>query len=142
MTLRSILRTPAGRLGVCLILLILLGASVLLSLRFGALKLSFEGIFHVFRNRSQGVDYQIVFNIRLPRVLLGALVGGSFAVSGAILQGVMRNPLASPGIIGVSSGGGLAGILVLLALPQFSSLLIPAAFCGALTTAVLVYLLA
>ena len=75
-------------------------------------------------------------------LLCGALVGAALAVSGAILQSVMRNPLAAPGIIGVSAGGGLAGILVLLALPQFSVLLVPAAFVGALLTALLVYLLA
>ena len=84
----------------------------------------------------------ILFNIRLPRILLGAMVGGCFAVAGAILQGVMRNPLASPGIIGVSAGGGLAGIIVMLVLPQFGALLVPAAFCGSLATALLVYLLA
>ena len=54
----------------------------------------------------------------------------------------MSNPLASPGIIGVSAGGGLGGILVMLVLPQFGYLLVPAAFGGALVTAVLVYLLA
>ena len=88
------------------------------------------------------MNYQILFNIRLPRILLGAMVGGCFAVAGAILQGVMRNPLASPGIIGVSAGGGLAGIIVMLVLPQFGALLVPAAFCGSLATALLVYLLA
>ena len=84
------------------------------------------------------MNFQKLWNIRLPRVLLGALVGGSLAVSGAVLQGIMRNPLASPGIIGISSGGGLGGVLVLLALPQFSHLLVPAAVAGALTTACLV----
>ena len=121
--------------------LLLVGA-MLLSLRFGSLKLSFGEILETLFQRRDGIDYQIVFNIRLPRVLLGAMVGASLAVAGTILQGVMRNPLASPGIIGVSAGGGLAGILVMLALPQFGAFLVPAAFCGSLGTAVLVYLLA
>ena len=135
------LRTNSGRLVVVFLALLLVGA-MLLSLRFGSLKLSFGEILETLFQRRDGIDYQIVFNIRLPRVLLGAMVGASLAVAGTILQGVMRNPLASPGIIGVSAGGGLAGILVMLALPQFGAFLVPAAFCGSLGTAVLVYLLA
>ena len=136
------LRTNSGRLAVVVFLALLLVGAMLLSLRFGSLKLSFGEILETLFQRRDGIDYQIVFNIRLPRVLLGAMVGASLAVAGTILQGVMRNPLASPGIIGVSAGGGLAGILVMLALPQFGAFLVPAAFCGALGTAVLVYLLA
>lgn len=136
------LRTNSGRLAVVVFLALLLVGAMLLSLRFGSLKLSFGEILETLFQRRDGIDYQIVFNIRLPRVLLGAMVGASLAVAGTILQGVMRNPLASPGIIGVSAGGGLAGILVMLALPQFGAFLVPAAFCGSLGTAVLVYLLA
>lgn len=142
MELRPVLRSTAGRIGVILLLAVLLALAVLLSLAVGSLKLPLGEIVSTLWNRSDGVNYQILFNIRLPRILLGALVGGCFAVSGTILQGVMRNPLASPGIIGVSAGGGLAGVLVMLALPQFGFLLVPAAFCGSLTTAFLVYLLA
>ncbi len=136
------LRTNSGRLAVVVFLALLLVGAMLLSLRFGSLKLSFGEILETLFQRRDGIDYQIVFNIRLPRVLLGAMVGASLAAAGTILQGVMRNPLASPGIIGVSAGGGLAGILVMLALPQFGAFLVPAAFCGSLGTAVLVYLLA
>lgn len=136
------LRMNSGRLAVVVFLALLLVGAMLLSLRFGSLKLSFGEILETLFQRRDGIDYQIVFNIRLPRVLLGAMVGASLAAAGTILQGVMRNPLASPGIIGVSAGGGLAGILVMLALPQFGAFLVPAAFCGSLGTAVLVYLLA
>jgi len=142
MELRTVLRSSAGRIGIILLFTVLLALAVLLSLAVGSLKLSAGEIISTLWNRPDGVNYQILFNIRLPRILLGALVGGCFAVSGTILQGVMRNPLASPGIIGVSAGGGLAGILVMLALPQFGFLLVPAAFCGSLATALLVYLLA
>ena len=142
MELRTVLRSSAGRIGIILLLAVLLALAVLLSLAVVSLKLPIGEIISTQWNRPDGVNYQILFNIRLPRILLGALVGGCFAVSGTILQGVMRNPLASPGIIGVSAGGGLAGILVMLALPQFGFLLVPAAFCGSLATALLVYLLA
>lgn len=139
----EILRRTAGyRLAILAILALLLAAALLAGLRFGSLRLDAAEILHTLLSEREGVKFQILWNIRLPRVLLGALVGGSLAVSGAVLQGIMRNPLASPGIIGISSGGGLGGVLVLLALPQFSHLLVPAAFAGALATAFLVYLLA
>ena len=60
---------------------------------------------------------QIIYNIRLPRSIVAALVGINLALSGAILQAVMKNPLADPHIIGISSGAGLLGILVMLAFP-------------------------
>lgn len=142
MQLESVFRTAAGRGASLVLLLLLLAAAILLSLSVGSLKLPLSEIISTLWNRPEGVNYQILFNIRLPRILLGAMVGGCFAVAGAILQGVMRNPLASPGIIGVSAGGGLAGIIVMLVLPQFGALLVPAAFCGSLATALLVYLLA
>ena len=138
----SSLRTTAGRFAVNFALLALLALVMLVSMRFGSLKLTFAEIVGTLWNRPDGINGQIIFNIRLPRILLGALVGGSLAAAGTILQGVMRNPLASPGIIGVSAGGGLGGILVMLVLPQCGYLLVPAAFGGALVTAVLVYLLA
>lgn len=138
----SSLRTTAGRFAVNFALLALLALVMLVSMRFGSLKLTFAEIVGTLWNRPDGINGQIIFNIRLPRILLGALVGGSLAAAGTILQGGMRNPLASPGIIGVSAGGGLGGILVMLVLPQFGYLLVPAAFGGALVTAVLVYLLA
>lgn len=142
MSIKAKLRTRYGRLSIIVLLVLLLTAAMLVSLRLGSLKLSLKDIISILWNETEGMHFQILYNIRLPRILLGAMVGGCFAASGAILQGVMRNPLASPGIIGVSAGGGLGGILVMLAFPEFSFLLVPAAFFGALATAVMVYLLA
>ncbi len=85
---------------------------------------------------------QIIYNIRLPRSIVAALVGINLALSGAILQAVMKNPLADPHIIGISSGAGLLGILVMLALPGYAYLVTPAAFVGAMGAAVLIYILA
>ena len=56
----------------------------------------------------------VVWNIRLPRVVLGVLVGGGLAVAGAAMQGMFRNPLADPGIIGVSSGGAIGAITMIV----------------------------
>lgn len=84
----------------------------------------------------------IVWNLRLPRVLVGLLTGACLAASGALLQGVMRNPLADPGIIGVSAGGGLAAVIALVLLPQYAFLLPGFAFIGALVSSLVIYLLA
>ena len=111
MKIRSFLRSNPGKCLVLVLLLVLAAGSMLWSLKLGSLRLSAAQILETLWNQTGGIRYQIVCNIRLPRILCGALVGAALAVSGAILQGVMRNPLAAPGIIGVSAGGGLAGIL-------------------------------
>lgn len=86
--------------------------------------------------------HRVVWDIRFPRVLLAGLVGMNLATSGVILQAVMGNPLADPGIIGVSSGGGLFGIVILLVFPHLQPILPVFAFIGAMGAAVLIYLLA
>lgn len=93
----------------------------------------------------------VLTTIRLPRVLLAAVVGASLAVSGAVLQGLFRNPLADPALIGVSSGAALfaAGAIVLSAGPlagagrALGGMLLPlSAFCGGLLATLLIYNLA
>ncbi|WP_417669156.1 FecCD family ABC transporter permease [Roseibium sp.] len=59
-------------------------------------------------------DWIVVVEIRLPRILLGALVGAALAVSGAVMQGLFRNPLADPGIVGVSAGAGLGAVCMIV----------------------------
>ncbi len=89
-----------------------------------------------------GIHHQILMNIRIPRTITAALVGMNLAVAGAILQAVMKNPLADPHIIGISSGAGLTGILVMILFPALEYLIVPAAFCGAMAAAVCIYILA
>jgi iron complex transport system permease protein len=87
----------------------------------------------------------IFFDLRLPRVLLAAIVGAALAVSGAALQPTLRNPLASPEIIGVSGGAAIAAVLALAFLPAggISSGLVPViAFLGATASSLLVFRLA
>lgn len=132
----------AGRFAVLCFLLLLLPAVMLAGMRVGALNLPVSGIVDALLNQRGGVHYRILVDIRLPRILLGALAGGGLAAAGTILQGVMRNPLASPDIIGVSAGGGLAAVAIMMIFPAFGYLLAPCAFVGALATAFLVYLLA
>lgn len=98
-----------------------------------------------------GRDTLVVLNIRLPRVLLGLMIGAALAVSGALMQGLFRNPLADPGLVGVSAGAALAAAVTIvlgdrllagtgLALP-FAALPV-GAFCGGLASTIALYLIA
>ena len=119
-----------------------LAVVMMLSVGYGVMEMSWIDIIRTLLSRSDSIEFQIIYNLRLPRTLLGALVGAALAVAGVILQAVMRNPLASPGIIGVSSGAGLAAVVALMIFPALSGWLIPVAFGGAFITATAVYLLA
>lgn len=87
------------------------------------------------------VDF-IVRELRLPRLVLALLAGSALGISGAILQSVLRNVLVSPDLLGISSGGGCAGLIIMLWFPQLSAFTGVAVFAGALTVALLVYLAA
>lgn len=91
-----------------------------------------------------GEEYSLIVNVlRLPRALVAVLVGAALAVSGAILQGVTRNDLAAPDIIGINAGAGLAAVALIVALPSVPAAYLPlAAFAGAATVALFLYALA
>lgn len=112
------------------------------SLTLGSVDISFSTIVHTLLGNVQTTDEMVIWNIRFPRNIVGALVGANLAVAGAILQAVMKNPLADPGIVGVSSGAGLAGVIMLIFMPEASILLTPVAFVGAMLSAAAVYALA
>ena len=98
-----------------------------------ALGLDFGGF-----NRTEQL---VIEQIRLPRIVVGALVGMALGVSGATMQGLFRNPMADPGIIGVSAGGALGAVLAIaLGMTGLFFLALPAfAFAGAVSAAFLVY---
>jgi iron complex transport system permease protein len=83
----------------------------------------------------------IVFDLRLPRILLGILVGAALSVAGASFQALLRNPLADPYVLGVSSGAALGSILALLLVPGFALITPLGAFLGAILTITGVYFL-
>lgn len=95
---------------------LVLVAVSLVSLGTGATGLSLGTILNALTGAEAlgEVDRVVLFDIRLPRLLTGAAVGAALASSGAVLQGLFRNPLADPGIIGVSSGAGLGAITVIV----------------------------
>ncbi len=116
--------------------------AMVVSLIFGSADISFGTIMHTLLGNVETTDEMVIWNIRFPRNIVGALVGANLAVSGAILQAVMKNPLADPGIVGVSSGAGLAGVMMLIFMPEASLLLTPVSFIGAMASAAAVYALA
>lgn len=89
-------------------------------------------------------DYSFIVNtLRLPRMLVAALVGLALGVAGAIMQGLTRNPLADPGILGISAGAGLVAVTLIVVVREVPAGVIPvAAFGGATIVASLIYLLA
>ncbi|MDZ8239025.1 iron ABC transporter permease [Nostoc sp. ChiQUE01b] len=85
----------------------------------------------------------VIHNLRLPRTLVAFMVGVAFAISGTIFQGLTRNPLADPGIIGINAGASLAAVTVIVLFPSAPIYTLPvSAFAGALLMAVLIYSLA
>lgn len=128
------------------IILIILAAACLLSFIIsvakGSLSLTPIEVIKALFVEKDTVSHQIIWNVRLPRTLIAGLVGMCLGLSGAILQGVMRNPLAAPNIIGVSSGAGLAAFIILIVFPNYYYLVPAGAFIGALLATLLIYMLA
>ncbi len=85
----------------------------------------------------------VVFTFRLPRIVLAFLVGAALATSGTLLQGMTRNALADPGLLGVSSGAAFVAVMIIVQLKTVSISVLPwAAFAGGLITAAVIYVLA
>ncbi|MDI6703662.1 MAG: iron ABC transporter permease [bacterium] len=124
------------------ILIILLISSFFGCLMFGGGRISIEEVITgLFHPQSEGVASTIIWQIRIPRVILGFLVGAGLAASGCVFQGLLRNPLAEPYTLGVSGGAAFgATIGVILELGSFW--LPGCAFLGALLSISLVYLVA
>ncbi len=108
-----------------LALLVLLALAAVLALGLGAVRLDPAQVVGALMGRGDDLARQIVLDLRLPRVLVGALSGAMFALSGALLQGVVRNPLASPDLVGVGAGAGLAVTVLLLAVPNVPGWALP-----------------
>ena len=117
-------------------------AGFIISVTMGSVRIPLEEIWQALLGETPGVHQQIIMNIRLPRTIVAALVGVNLALAGAVLQAIMKNPLADPHIIGISSGAGLTGILVMLVFPGYEYMIIPAAFVGAMGAAICIYALA
>lgn len=106
---------------VLLLLGLLLAVAVLASLAFGDLRLSFPQVLEALRGRGDDLTRTVVWDLRLPRTLVGLAVGAALAASGVVMQAFFRNPLADPGLLGVSSGGALGAVAVLAFAPALGA---------------------
>ena len=144
----------------CLVLLGLLVVSVILGIGLGPVSIRFSDVYRVMFHRLSGIftgqtaplesiresTQNIVWFLRAPRVLLGALIGAALTLSGVGMQAFTKNPLAEPYVLGISSGASLGAVLAMLlgvSVPVLGKLSVSmGAFAGALVSIRLVYLLA
>lgn len=124
-----------------ILLITLLVIGIFFSISVGSVSVSLKEIFDGIINNSGGKG-GIVRDIRIPRVIMAVLVGANLSVAGVLLQGVMRNPLADPGITGISSGAGLVVMIVMLYFPTATSAIPLFGFLGGILACILIYLLA
>ncbi len=125
------------------LMVVLMVAIVVFAANIGAMRLSLP---MVWQSTRDSMVWQIWWNIRLPRVLLAVLVGSALALSGAVMQGLFRNPLADPGLLGISSSAALMvaiSVVIPLSLPAMLALWWPmlAAFIGSLAVTVVIFTL-
>lgn len=135
-------RVVAGTLGGAVLLVVVCAVS----LGRGEYDVPVLDVLRVLAGGGAGADRFVLLELRLPRILVGALVGAALCLAGAISQAVTRNPLASPDILGVTDGAGAAAVFVLVvAGPAVANAYLglpAAALAGGLLTAALVYVLA
>lgn len=130
-----------SRFGLGVLLVIALAAAVVLGVRFGSVDLTTAQVLAALTGGGTEWQRTIVVELRLPRILLGALVGGGLALAGATFQALLRNPLAEPYILGISGGASVGAVLLLaLGLAGTASWALPlAALAGALLAIFLVF---
>lgn len=123
-------------------LLALLAACAVVSLGIGAVQVDPLSILLALLGMEMEGPASVVIGFRLPRIVIGALAGAGLAVSGVLLQGVTRNPLAAPSIVGINGGAALGAVMVLFLLPTAPAGSIPlAALVGGVVTGATAYLL-
>lgn len=121
-----------------IMLMVILFFGFFIAINLGSIKVSmvqlFKGLFVEY-----DVDVASVYNIRFPRIIIAILVGGALALSGLLFQVVLKNPLADPGIIGISNGASLVSVIVGILLPQFYAITPILSFLGGIITFALIY---
>ncbi len=142
---RATKRRLARRTVIVVLAVALLATALVVALGSGSQSIPYKTVLQALLDReSVKKSVQIIVHeVRLPRAMVGALVGMNLAISGVMLQGVVRSPLGDPYILGVSAGAGLAAAFVTLRMPEAPPQVAPsAAFVGALAGALIVYAIA
>ena len=132
----------ARRVAVIVALCAISIASAIVCVGIGSVRFSAVEILRALFVEDGSTSRLLIWHLRFPRVLTGGLVGVCLSLSGCILQGVMRNTLASPTTIGVTGGAGFVGYLTLVVFPAYAFLLPIGAVIGAFATTMLIYALA
>lgn len=131
---------------ILLISLLLILVTMIVGMGLGYSSVSYNRILPTLFGQGTFKEEFVLFSVRLPRIFITLLAGMALAVSGAILQGITRNDLADPGIIGINSGAGVAIAVFFLFFPievgSFVYMIPLVAFVGAILTATFIYLLA
>lgn len=126
-------------------LLVLIMLTIVIGMGLGYSSVSFDRILPTLLGQGTFKEEFVLFSVRLPRIIITLLAGMALALSGAIFQGITRNDLADPGILGINSGAGVAITIFFLFFPissgTFIYILPLVAFLGALLTACLIYVL-
>lgn len=124
-------------------LIFLLFISVLLGILIGSGKISLAEILDTIINcDKEAYAYRILVYVRLPRVLAALFAGMALSLSGVIIQGVLRNPLAGPNIIGVNSGAGFAAVIAMSCFPLNNGIVPAFAFLGAIAATCIIFFIA
>ncbi|WP_312116962.1 Fe(3+)-hydroxamate ABC transporter permease FhuB [Brevibacillus reuszeri] len=111
----------------------------LISLASGNMYIPMSEVWAIFMGQGNDLYRQLMFELRMPRVLTAVLAGVALAVSGSMMQSAVRNPLADPQIVGVTSGAGVGAILLLLVFPHLSDWMPLGALLGGVASAAIVY---
>lgn len=120
---------------------VLLVIMTFIAISVGSVSVTWEQIVDSVMNHTDGIG-GIVRDIRIPRVLIGIFVGANLAISGVLLQGVMGNPLADPGITGISTGASVVVMFLILYCPQASASIPLFGFIGGVLACILIFALA
>lgn len=132
-------------LTVCALLCLVILAVIVLSVGMGSVRIGvMDTIYALFGHPTDSSHEVIIYNLRMPRIVVAMLAGSALAVSGAILQGMIRNPLASPDIVGISGGATLGAVIYFYFFAETTSIhMLPiGAVLGAFISTFVIYVLA
>jgi len=140
---RNKIITPSKVITLSIVMLVMLGLVILLSLILGTADISFKDVLNILTGGMPQDDpvRLIIFRIRLPRILLAGLVGFALSLGGVVFQAILRNPLADPFVLGVSSGSAFGAVIAIVLGFGFTFGIPLMSFAGALFTICLVMMI-